>query len=251
VIGEVGSYVLTLTDSSGLKATGNFAVTSGGPLITLTPNTANNTYTYNISAFPPNDKLTIAVFMTGGSPVYTGTVTTNSSGTATGSFSVEGFVAGSYNITANDTNGNAAVGNFAMTTVAGGSPSGWVQIIITQALPSAMSSGTEYTIKGTVKLFNKFGAPPWVYAKIQHHEALEPAVVDSVEFARGSFPSPVTGEFTINWTPQTASGFLGAYTYTVIFTPAPIAVGTVSGLSDILVEPILAQTSPPLEVTVS
>lgn len=120
----------------------------------------------------------------------------------------------------------------------------FVELKETTPLPDNLQVGTQYTIKGTVKIEGVIGAPPWVYARIQHHQLLTPAIVDSVQFIRG-IPIPITGTFSINWTPTVD----GVYTYHLIATPAPIAISTISGIADIVDQPILATTSPDRTVT--
>lgn len=113
----------------------------------------------------------------------------------------------------------------------------FVDLKITQPLPDTLQVGTQYTIKGTVQIEGVVGAPPWVYARIQHHKLLTPAVIDAVEFARG-LPIPITGGFSINWTPTVE----GTFTYHVIATPAPFTVSTISAFADVIDQPILAQS---------
>jgi len=120
----------------------------------------------------------------------------------------------------------------------------FVDIKITKPLPVTVVIGTEYSLEGTVKIENVVGAPPWVYAELQHKEWNKPDIIESIEFARG-LPIPITGTFSIKWTPKVQ----GIFEYTVIATPAPLAVSTVKGLSEILTFPIVARTSPVLKVT--
>jgi hypothetical protein len=120
----------------------------------------------------------------------------------------------------------------------------FVSVKITKTLPATVVVGTEYTIEGTAKIQDAIGALPWVYAELQHKEWNKPNVVESVEFARG-FPIPISGTFSIKWTPTVE----GIFEYTVIATPAPLAISAIKGLSEILTFPIMARSSPVLKVT--
>lgn len=120
----------------------------------------------------------------------------------------------------------------------------FINIKITKPLPSSVVIGESYDIEGTVKIENAVGAPPWVYAELQHKEWNKPDITESVEFARG-LPIPITGTFKIPWTPNVE----GIFEYTVIATPAPLAISTVKGLSEILTFPILGRSAPKLKTT--
>jgi len=119
-----------------------------------------------------------------------------------------------------------------------------VSIKLTKVLPDNVVIGTEYPMEGVVKLVDIIGSPPWVYAEMQHKEWDKPAAIESVEYVRG-LPIPITGEFTIKWIPTLE----GIFEYTVIATPAPLAISGIKGLAEILTFPIMARTAPVLKVT--
>jgi hypothetical protein len=120
----------------------------------------------------------------------------------------------------------------------------FVELEITKSLPDTVAIGTEYTIEGTAKIEGAVGAPPWVYAELQHKEWNKPSIIESVEFARG-LPIPITGEFKIKWTPEVE----GIFDYTVIATPAPLLISGTKSLADILSFPVLARSKPALKTT--
>jgi len=96
-----------------------------------------------------------------------------------------------------------------------------VEIEITEPLPSTGVADSTYKIKGTIKV-SGVGAPPWVYAEVRLKEWYKPEVVEEVSYERG-FPMPVTGEFSIDFTPRKE----GEYEVTVIATPAPLSLPVV------------------------
>jgi hypothetical protein len=121
----------------------------------------------------------------------------------------------------------------------------FVELKITKPLPDTVAVNTQYTIKGTVKIEGAIGAPPWVYAEFQQKDWYKPDVVENIVYARG-IPIPITGEFSINWTPD-AKGKI--YEYTVIATPAPLAISGVKAIASIWTFPVLARTTPALKTT--
>lgn len=122
----------------------------------------------------------------------------------------------------------------------------WLEIEITEPLPSEGTIGTTYRIEGTVKAWEKVGAPPWVYAQARLKSWLKPEIIEEVHYYRG-FPIPITGDFKIDWTPDKA----GIYEVTVVATPAPlslpiIGVPPITGQSDMMkvtVEKLVADVS--------
>jgi len=109
-----------------------------------------------------------------------------------------------------------------------------VDIEITAPLPSEGAVDTTYRIEGTVKIAEKIGAPPWVYAEAKKKEWYKPEVVEETSYERG-LPIPVTGKFTIDWKPKKT----GIYDVTIVATPAPlslpvIGVPPIMGKSDVM-----------------
>ena len=109
-----------------------------------------------------------------------------------------------------------------------------VSIEITEPLPESGVVDSTYKIKGSVKIFDAIGAPPWVYAEVRLKEWYKPEAVEEVSYERG-FPMPISGEFTIDFKPQKE----GDYEVTVLATPAPlslpvIGVFPVTGKSDVM-----------------
>ncbi|HUV52312.1 MAG TPA: hypothetical protein VMW64_04470 [Dehalococcoidia bacterium] len=107
-------------------------------------------------------------------------------------------------------------------------------IEITEPLPESGVVDSTYKIKGSVKMFDAIGAPPWVYAEVRLKEWDKPEVAEEVSYERG-FPMPITGEFTIEFKPEKE----GDYEITVLATPAPlslpvIGVFPVTGKSDVM-----------------
>ena len=109
-----------------------------------------------------------------------------------------------------------------------------VKIEITAPLPGEGSIDRTYRIEGTVKMFDAVGAPPFVYAEVQKKEWWKPEVVEETSYERG-FPLPISGEFSIDWTPTKT----GIYDVTVVATPAPLSLPVIGvlpiiGKSDIM-----------------
>lgn len=109
-----------------------------------------------------------------------------------------------------------------------------VKIEITSPLAEQGTVDRTYRIEGTVKVFDAVGAPPWVYAEVKKKEWYQPEIAEEVTYERG-FPIPVTGKFTIDWTPKKP----GFYDVIVVATPAPLslpAIGVVpiTGKSDMM-----------------
>jgi len=107
-------------------------------------------------------------------------------------------------------------------------------IEITEPLPDTGVVDSIYKIKGSVKIFDAIGAPPWVYAEVRLKEWYKPEAAEEVSHERG-FPMPITGEFTIEFKPEKE----GDYEITVLATPAPlslpvIGVFPVTGKSDVM-----------------
>ena len=108
------------------------------------------------------------------------------------------------------------------------------EIEITQPPPESGVIDTTYKIEGAVKLFDTVGAPPWIYAEAKLKSWLRPEVLEETTYSRG-FPIPVTGKFSIGWTPKKE----GTYEVTVVATPAPlplpvIGVPPIIGESDVM-----------------
>ena len=109
-----------------------------------------------------------------------------------------------------------------------------VEIEITTPLPDIGSVDTTYKIEGTVKMFDAVGAPPWVYAEVQKKDWYKPELVEETSYERG-FPIPVSGEFSMEWTPKKP----GIYEVTIVATPAPLSLPVVgvfpiTGRSDMI-----------------
>jgi len=107
-----------------------------------------------------------------------------------------------------------------------------VAIEITEPLPESGVVDSTYKIKGSVKIFDAIGAPPWVYAEVRLKEWYKPEMAEEVSYKRG-FPMPITGEFTIDFKPEKE----GDYEVIVLATPAPLSlpvfgVFPVTGKSD-------------------
>jgi len=109
-----------------------------------------------------------------------------------------------------------------------------VALEITEPLPDTGVVDSTYKIKGSVKIFDAIGAPPWVYAEVRLKEWYKPEVAEEVSYERG-FPMPISGEFTIDFKPEKE----GDYEVTVLATPAPLSlpvvgVFPVTGKSDVM-----------------
>lgn len=109
-----------------------------------------------------------------------------------------------------------------------------VDIEITAPLPSEGVIDRTYRIEGVAKVAEKVGAPPWVYAEVKRKEWYKPEIVEETTYERG-LPIPITGKFTIDWTPKKT----GIYDITIVATPAPlslpvIGVPPVVGKTDIM-----------------
>lgn len=110
----------------------------------------------------------------------------------------------------------------------------FVAIEITEPLPESGVVDSTYKIKGSVKMLDAIGAPPWVYAEVRLKEWYKPEAVEEVSYERG-FPTPITGEFTIELKPEKE----GDYEVTVLATPAPlplpvVGVFPITGKSDMM-----------------
>lgn len=110
-----------------------------------------------------------------------------------------------------------------------------VGIEITAALPSECIVEMAYKVEGAAK-FLAVGAPPWVYLEVKKKEWYEPGPIEQwvATYERG-FPMPVTGTFSIEWTPAKE----GEYELRVVATPAPLAlpvigVPPITGQSDVM-----------------
>lgn len=123
-----------------------------------------------------------------------------------------------------------------------------VDIEITAPLPSEGAIDRTYRIEGTVKIFDAVGAPPFVYAEAHKKDWYKPEIVEETSYERG-LPIPVTGKFTIDWTPKKT----GIYDVTIIATPAPISLPIVGvipvvGQSDIMKMTVAAKPEAGLEI---
>jgi len=110
----------------------------------------------------------------------------------------------------------------------------FVAIKITEPLPGTGVVDSTYKIKGSVRIFDAIGAPPWVYAEIRMKEWYKPEAAEEVSYERG-FPMPISGEFTIEFKPEKEAD----YEVAVLATPAPlslpvIGVFPVTGKSDVM-----------------
>lgn len=111
---------------------------------------------------------------------------------------------------------------------------GLVEIEITTPLPSGGTVDSTYRIEGIAKVGEQIGAPPWLYAQVQKKDWYKPELIEETTYERG-LPMPITGEFSIEWTP----GKIGIYDVTVVATPAPLAlpligVPPITGKSDMM-----------------
>jgi len=97
-----------------------------------------------------------------------------------------------------------------------------VDIEITIPLPSEGAIDRTYRIEGTARVAEMVGAPPWVYAQIHKKDWFKPDIIEETNYERG-LPIPVTGNFSIKWTPKK----LGIYDVTVVATPAPLSLPVV------------------------
>jgi len=107
----VGSYTLQAVDSAGNKATAAFNIVAGSGttptlVITQTQIDPDSLLSFSISGFPPNESVGVSVVGGGGI-----TLTTNSSGDASGSF-IDGEGFGLYTLQAVDAAGNKAEASF-------------------------------------------------------------------------------------------------------------------------------------------
>lgn len=110
---------------------------------------------------------------------------------------------------------------------------GLVEIEITRALPDEVVIDTTYKIEGSVKI-DDIGAPPFVYAQVQKKDWYKPEIIEETTYQRG-FPMPISGDFSIEWTPEK----VGIYEVTLVATPAPlplpvIGVPPITGKSDMM-----------------
>ena len=94
-----------------------------------------------------------------------------------------------------------------------------VEIELTTPPPSEGVVGVKYRIEGTAKAWGSVGAPPWVYAEACRKEWWKPDIIEQITYSRG-IPIPITGNFSINWTPTRK----GLYEVTVVATPAPLSI---------------------------
>jgi len=124
--------------------------------------------------------------------------------------------------------------------------SGLVEIEIKTPLPSDGVVGGKYKIEGVAKVANLVGPPPWLYAQVQMKSWLKPDILEETHYWRG-IPIPITGNFSIDWTPDKP----GIYEVTVVATPAPLSlplvgVPPITGQSDMMkvsVEKLAIQVS--------
>jgi len=122
-----------------------------------------------------------------------------------------------------------------------------VDIEITSPLPEEGVIDRTYRIEGTAKMA-EIGAPPWVYAEVKRKEWYKPEIVEETHYYRG-LPMPVSGNFSIDWTPEKT----GIYDVTVVATPAPlslpvIGVPPIIGQSDVMKISIAAKPEVGLEI---
>lgn len=92
-----------------------------------------------------------------------------------------------------------------------------VEIEITTPPPEKAVAGTPYKIEGVAKFAEQVGAPPWIYAEVRKKDWYKPEILEETTYERG-FPIPISGAFSIQWTPRRA----GIYEVTVVATPAPL-----------------------------
>ena len=109
-----------------------------------------------------------------------------------------------------------------------------VAIEITTPPPEEATAGTPLTIKGVARFADQVGPPPWVYAEVKKKDWYKPEILEETTYERG-FPIPVSGTFSIEWTPKKP----GIYEITVVATPAPlplpvIGVPPITGQSDMM-----------------
>lgn len=109
-----------------------------------------------------------------------------------------------------------------------------VEIEITTPPPEEATVGTPYTIEGVAKVAEQVGPPPWIYAEVRKKDWYKPEILEETTYERG-FPIPISGTFSIEWTPAKA----GIYEITVVATPAPlplplIGVPPITGQSDMM-----------------
>ncbi|KKN87043.1 hypothetical protein LCGC14_0263130 [marine sediment metagenome] len=109
-----------------------------------------------------------------------------------------------------------------------------VAIELTEPLPEAGVVASTYKIRGSAKILEKVGSPPWVYAEVKLKEWYKPEIAEEVSYERG-FPIPITGNFTIDFKPEKE----GDYEVTVVATPAPLSLPVVgvfpiTGKSDVM-----------------
>lgn len=109
-----------------------------------------------------------------------------------------------------------------------------LDVEIRTLLPSEGAVDAVYKIEGSVKIFEAIGAPPWVYAEVKKKDWYKPDILEEVTYQRG-FPLPISGDFTIEWSPEK----IGIYEVTVVATPAPlplpvIGVPPIVGKSDMM-----------------
>ena len=94
-----------------------------------------------------------------------------------------------------------------------------VEIELTKTLPSTASVGSVNKIEGSVRFMDVIGAPPWVYAQVQKKDWYKPEILEETTYERG-LPIPITGNFSITWSPSKT----GIFEVTAVATPAPLAL---------------------------
>lgn len=104
-------------------------------------------------------------------------------------------------------------------------------IEVTQPLPEEAVAKSTYRIEGSAKLLGALGAPPFLYARIQHKEWNKPEALEEVDYER-AWPVPITGDFAIDFKPEEK----GEYDVGIISTPAALALPVVG------VVPVLAES---------
>lgn len=110
--------------------------------------------------------------------------------------------------------------------------SGMVEIEITTPLPTEGTLGDTHRIEGVAKVADKVGPPPWLYAQVKRKSWLRPEILEETDYWRG-IPIPITGNFSIDWTPAKT----GIYEVTIVATPAPLSLPLIG------VPPITGQSS--------
>lgn len=239
VIGMTGNYTLKATDSAGHTASAIFTIVGGGPTIAVT--ISGTTLKYTASNFPVNDTLTITVGINGQASAYTGTVTTNASGTATGTIGIGDFAAGEYLVAADDNTEHSAVTNFAIAigggeATAGGTPStGLFTFKDVTYSPAAPAKKQAFNVKGEIKLFGMpYAGAFWVIAKVTY-----PKVWSDLIGPPADYEAAVAwfGKFSIDF----PKGFSrsGEYTLDILGYLGPEKVSSVNILTNI------ATTFPP------